>query len=82
MYKFFEKNKRNIYSTEFINQILNDIENIASMKSYDFIDVKVEENKLDNDKLNFNFIVSDQKVLYWKNWYFRKLYNYRRSCKK
>jgi len=53
----FEKNKGNTYSLEFINKILNDIENIASMKSYDFIDVKVEENKLDNDKLNFNFII-------------------------
>ena len=64
VYKIFEKNKGNIYSLEFINQILNDIENIASMKSYDFIDVKVEENKLDNDKLNFNFIVSDSKKFY------------------
>ncbi len=60
----FEKNKGNTYSLEFINKILNDIENIASMKSYDFIDVKVEENKLDNDKLNFNFIVSDSKKFY------------------
>ncbi len=60
----FEKNKGNTYSLEFINKILNDIENIASMKSYDFIDVKVEENKLDNDKLDFNFIVSDSKKFY------------------
>ena len=60
----FEKNKGNTYSLEFINKILNDIENIASMKSYDFIDVKVEENKIDNDKLNFNFIVSDSKKFY------------------
>ena len=60
----FKKNKGNIYSLEFINQILSEIENIASVKSYDFIDVKVEENKLDNDKLNFNFIVSDSEKFY------------------
>ncbi len=60
----FKKNKGDIYSLEFIDQILSDIENIASMKSYDFIDVKVEENKLDNNKLNFNFIVSDSEKFY------------------
>ena len=60
----FEKNRGDIYSLEIINQILNDIEKIASIKSYDFIDVKVEENKLDNDKLNFNFIVSDSEKFY------------------
>ena len=60
----FKKNKGDIYSLEFIDQILSDIENIASMKSYDFIDVKVEENKLDDNKLNFNFIVSDSEKFY------------------
>ena len=59
IFKIFKDNKNNIYSLEFINQILNDIENIASNKSYDFIDVKVVEDKIHKNKLNFNFVVSD-----------------------
>ena len=62
--KTFEDNKNEVYSLEFINQILDSIENIASNKSYDFIDLKVEENKIDNNKLNFNFVVADSKKFY------------------
>ncbi len=62
--KTFEDNKNEVYSLQFINQILDNIENIASSKSYDFIDLKVEENKIDNNKLNFDFVVSDSKKFY------------------
>jgi outer membrane protein insertion porin family len=64
LFKIFEASKGDVYSKEFINQILIDIENIASTKSYDFIDVKVEEFKTDKNKLNFNFIVSDSEKYY------------------
>ncbi len=62
--KTFEDNKNEVYSLEFINQILDDIENIASSKSYDFIDLKVVEKKIDNNKLNFDFVISDSKKFY------------------
>ena len=62
--KTFKDNKNEVYSLEFINQILDNIEDIASSKSYDFIDLEVVENKIDKNKLNFEFIVSDSKKFY------------------
>ncbi len=64
LFKTFEKNKNNVYSLDFINDILIDIENIASNRSYDFIDVSVEEKIIDEDKLDFRFVVSDSKKYY------------------
>ena len=64
IYKTFDKNLNITYSLEFIDEILEEIENIASNRSYDFIDVKVEEEISDNNKLNFNFIISDSKKFY------------------
>ena len=52
------------YSLEFVNQTLENLDNIASSKLYDFIDIKVEEIKVDKDKLDFNFIVSDSEKFY------------------
>lgn len=60
----FEKLKNKKYSIDDFNKILFDIENIASSKLYDFIDAKVEENIVSNDKLNITFIVSDSTNLY------------------
>ncbi len=62
--KIFKKNKGSIYSLEVINDILNEIEQIASNRLYDFIDAKVKEEILENNKLNLNFIVSDSKKFY------------------
>ena len=64
IFKIFEKNKNSIYSLNFIDDILLQIENIASNRSYEFIDVNVEEKVFDNNKLDFNFIVSDSKKFY------------------
>ena len=55
IFKTFEKNKNKIYSLEFIEEILVEIENIASNRSYEFIDVSVEENIVENNKINFKF---------------------------
>jgi outer membrane protein insertion porin family len=60
----FEKNEKSIYSLDFIDDIIVQIENIASNKSYEFIDVIVEEKIVDENKLDFNFIVSDSKKYY------------------
>ncbi len=47
-----------------MNNILDEIEKIASSRLYDFIDVSVEESIIDQNKLNFNFLVSDSKRFY------------------
>ena len=62
--KIFDKNINENYSLRFINSILEEIENIASNRLYDFIDAKVEEEIVDGNKLNLNFIVSDSKKYY------------------
>ena len=48
----------------FIDEILEEIEDIASNRSYDFIDVKVEETISSNNKLDFNFVISDSNKFY------------------
>jgi outer membrane protein insertion porin family len=62
--KTFKKNENSTYSLNFINQIISDIENIASSKSYDFIDVSVEEKIIDDNKIDFNFLISDSNKFY------------------
>ncbi len=60
----FIKNTSKDYSLSTINNILDEIESIASMRLYDFIDVSVEENIIDENKLDLNFIVSDSEKKY------------------
>ena len=62
--KIFEKNINKNYSLGIINNILDEIEKIAANRLYDFIDAKVEEEIVDGNKLNLNFIVSDSKKYY------------------
>jgi outer membrane protein insertion porin family len=62
--KTFKKNENETYSLDFINQIISDIENIASSQSYDFIDVSVEEKIIDDNKIDFNFLISDSNKFY------------------
>ena len=62
--KIFEKNINKNYSLRVVNNILDEIENIASNRLYDFIDVNVEENIIENDKLSLNFNVSDSQKFY------------------
>jgi len=64
VFKTFKENENKTYSLNFINQIISDIETIASSRSYDFIDVSVEEKIIENDKINFNFLISDSKKFY------------------
>jgi outer membrane protein insertion porin family len=64
IFKTFERNSGENYSLEFIDEIILEIESIASSRSYDFIDVKVEEKIIENNKLDFNFIVQDSKKYY------------------
>ena len=64
IYNIFNKNKKQVYSQRIINQILEEIETIASSKLYDFIDVSVNENVVGKNDLNLNFVVSDSRKFY------------------
>lgn len=61
---FFDKIKGKRYSLDDFNLILSDIENIASTKMYDFIDATVDEEIVENDKINFTFNISDSTKFY------------------
>jgi outer membrane protein insertion porin family len=67
IFRDFEKNKGTIYSLRFIEKILDEIETISSTKSYDFIDVNVNESFIDTNKIDFNFVVSDTNKFYIEN---------------
>ena len=62
--KIFEKLKNEVYSLDNLNQILKEIDKVASGRLYDFIDAKVEEEIIDNNKINFTFNVIDSEKFY------------------
>ena len=51
--KIFQKLKREQYSLDNINLILSEIDYIASLKLYDFINVEVNERIVDENKIWF-----------------------------
>jgi outer membrane protein insertion porin family len=61
--KTFNKLENEVYSLNKVNKILKEIDTIASTRLYDFINIDVTE-VVDNDKINFNFIVSDSEKFY------------------
>ncbi len=60
----FKKLKNEEYSIDSINLILEEIDNIASLQLYDFINAEVEETFLDNNKIDFNFKIVDSEKFY------------------
>jgi len=62
--KIFDKLKDEKYSLNNINLILNEIDTIASSRLYDFIKVEVSENIIEQNKIDFNFIVKDSDKFY------------------
>ncbi len=62
--KIFQKLKKEQYSLDNINLILNEIDFIASLKLYDFIKVEVNERIVDDNKINFDFIINDSEKFY------------------
>tara|TARA_Y100000741_G_scaffold355191_2_gene330325 strand:+ start:600 stop:2849 length:2250 start_codon:yes stop_codon:yes gene_type:complete len=60
----FNNLKNEKYSLNNINLILDDIDQIASLRLYDFIDVEVSEKIVDNNKINFIFKVTDSEKFY------------------
>ena len=62
--KIFDNLKGENYSLDGISLILNQIDEIASSRLYDFIDADVQENIIDQNKINFTFNVKDSKKSY------------------
>tara|TARA_Y100001958_G_C21236259_1_gene562756 strand:+ start:60 stop:2309 length:2250 start_codon:yes stop_codon:yes gene_type:complete len=62
--KTFKKLKGKNYSLDRVDKILKEIDKIASLKLYDFIDASVEEQIADKNKLNLNFKMQDSKKYY------------------
>jgi len=61
--KTFSKLENEAYSLNKLNKILKEIDIIASNRLYDFISVDVTET-IKDDKINFEFIVSDSEKFY------------------
>lgn len=62
--KQFVKLKGKLFSIEEFNKILDEIEKIASFRLYDFIDAQVEDEIVDNNRINFTFNVKDSTSFY------------------
>ena len=62
--KTFSKLKNKEYSLYRINEILNEIDSIASLELYDFIDVNVTEEIVENNKINFIFKINESEKFY------------------
>ena len=62
--KIFVKLKGKKYSIDDLNSILKEIDKIASIRLYDFIDAEVKEQVIDNKKINFTFNIVDSNKFY------------------
>ena len=61
--KKFTKLKGDTYSLLKINDLLDDINDIALSRQYEFINASIVE-KIDNDKINFNINISESEKFY------------------
>mgnify|MGYP001961022211 CR=1 FL=1 len=61
--KIFKKNKNKTYNFKLIEEIIDEIENIALFQNYEFIDAKVIETVNDN-KVNFTFNIEESAKVY------------------
>ena len=62
--KIFDKLKNEEYSIDNLNLILEAIDEIASLRLYDFIKVDVNEKVINKNKINFTFLVEDSEKFY------------------
>ncbi len=62
--EIFDELKGERYSLNEVNNILKEIDKIASSRLYNFMDAKVNETILDDNKINFTFNVIDSKKFY------------------
>jgi outer membrane protein insertion porin family len=52
------------YSSNRINELLNEIDNIAITKQYEFINASFSENIIDDNKINIEFVINESQKLY------------------
>jgi len=52
------------YSLNSINNILNEIDNIAITKQYEFINASFRENIINENKINIEFVINESQKLY------------------
>ena len=62
--KIFKKLKNKYYSLRSIEKLLDTIDQIALFENYDFIDAVVNEETVDNNKLNITFSIQESKKFY------------------
>ena len=62
--KIFKKLKNKRYSLDRINSILEEIDKVASLRLYDFIDAEVSEEIIQDDRINFSFNITESKKFY------------------
>jgi outer membrane protein insertion porin family len=62
--KIFDNLKNEKYSLDNVNLILKEIDKIASTRLYDFINVDVSENIVNENKINFDFLIKDSDKFY------------------
>ena len=62
--KIFSKISKKEFSLDKVNLILDEIDNIASLRLYDFITAEVEEKVVEKNKINFNFKIVDSEKFY------------------
>ena len=62
--KTFEELKDTTYSLNKIDKILKEIDKIALGQQYEFINAKVEENIVNENKLNLTFVISESQKNY------------------
>ena len=56
--------KDKTYSSNRINELLNEIDNIAITKQYEFINASFSENIIDDNKINIEFVINESQKLY------------------
>ena len=64
IYEEFENLKGHTYGTNKIKKILDRIDSLALSKQYEFINASIEDNIVDNNKINFTFTISESKKFY------------------
>ena len=62
--KTFTKLKGEKFSLNDLNKILSEIDRIASLRLYDFIDAEVDEQIVENNKINLTFRIKDSNKFY------------------
>ncbi len=62
--KIFKKLKNEYYSLRKIEKLLDTIDQIALLENYDFIDAVVNEETVDDNKLNLTFTIQESEKFY------------------